>query len=48
VYNVAMPLLRKCNPDDPPFKVIEVAVNPSAAATQLATQPPVQHLGGAL
>jgi Icc-related predicted phosphoesterase len=48
VYNVAMPLLRKCNPDDPPFKVIEVTVNPAAAATQLATQQPVQHLGGAL
>jgi Icc-related predicted phosphoesterase len=46
VYNVAMPLLRKLNPELSPFKVVEIAVNPPAAPPAVSQPQPVQQLGG--
>lgn len=42
VYNVAMPLLRTLHPDQAPFKVLEIPVNPSAAAINCGITQPVQ------
>lgn len=42
VYNVAMPLMRSMNPDQPPFKIIEVPVNPAAGAVNCGITIPAQ------
>ena len=39
VYNVAMPLLLKLNPDSPPIRFIELAGNPDEAAARNYTGP---------
>jgi Icc-related predicted phosphoesterase len=44
VYNVAMPLLRKMLPEESPFKVIEIPVNPAVVPPAVSPQP-VQQLG---
>lgn len=46
VYNVALPLMRKVFPDQPPFKLLEVPVNPQPAQTNMQPQmEPIQHFG---
>jgi hypothetical protein len=42
VYNVALPLLRRHYPDQPPFRIIEV---PTPPATQPAATPVGVHTG---
>jgi hypothetical protein len=45
VYNVAMPLLARTQPDRPPFLIVEIPREPEAAPTQApgttSTAPPL-------
>jgi hypothetical protein len=46
VYNVALPLLQRRFPNDPPFRVIEVQVERSTNGGSPSAPPPVQAGAG--
>jgi Icc-related predicted phosphoesterase len=41
VYNVALPLMRKTYPGNPPFRVLDIAMTATASAGSNTTQPPM-------